>query len=303
MAGGGGSPVRAILWAFAANLGIALAKSAAAAYTGSSSLLAEAIHSFADTGNQLLLLLGLHRARRPADAEHPLGYGKVTYFWSFVVAVLLFSVGGLFSLYEGWHKLGEEGPLASAWVALVVLAVSIALESLSLRGCLAEVRRLRGERTLGQWLRQSRSSELIVVFGEDVAALLGLTIAFVFVLLAVATGERRFDAVGSLAIGALLVGVAVFVGIKVKSLLIGRSADPDVAAALEREIADDPAVRHVFHVITIQVGSQVMLAAKVRMADGLALADAVARINDLERRLHARVPELGWCFMEPDLAD
>src|SRR5262245_19887002 len=183
-AAGQASPIRAILWAFAANLGIALAKFAAALYTGSTSLLAEAIHSTADTGNQLLLLLGLRRAERPPDGEHPLGYGKDVYFWSFIVALLLFSLGGLFSIYEGAHKLDSEEPLAAPWVALLVLGVSIALESVSLRGCLREVKHLRGGRSLWRWVNESRNAELVVVFGEDVAALLGLSIAFLFVLLA-----------------------------------------------------------------------------------------------------------------------
>jgi cation diffusion facilitator family transporter len=299
----GASPTRAIVYAFAANLGIALSKTAAALYTGSSSLAAESIHSFADTGNQLLLLLGLHRARRPPDAEHPLGYGKLTFFWSFVVALMLFSLGGLFSLWEGWRKLRETGPLESAWLALVVLGVSIALEATSMRGCLREVAHVRRGRSLWRWLHESRSSELLVVFGEDLAALLGLSLALAFVTLAVWTGERRFDAFGSLAIGALLIGVAAFVALRVKELLIGRSADPQVAAAIERAIAAEPAIARVFHVITVQVGPQVMVAAKVQMRDGLSLAQAVEHINALEARLKREVPEVGWSFMEPDVAD
>ena len=152
MAGGSSSPLRAILYAFFANFGIALAKTGAAVYTGSSSMTAEALHSYADTGNQLLLLLGLSRSRKPPDREHPLGYGKIAYFWSFVVAVMLFSVGGLFSLYEGWHKLHEPEPLSTAWLALLVLVASIALEGLSMRACLIEVNKLRGERSLWRWM-------------------------------------------------------------------------------------------------------------------------------------------------------
>jgi len=266
-------------------------------------MLAEAIHSFADTGNQLLLLLGLHRSRRAPDREHPLGYGKVSYFWSFIVAILLFSVGGLFSLYEGWHRLEAEGELRNLGLAVGVLCISIALEAFSMWGCLREVNRARGARSLWRWLKESRSSELIVVFGEDLAALLGLTVALGFVLLAGITGDRRFDAIGSMVIGALLVVVAVFLAARVKSLLIGRSADPDVVEAIEREIANEPMIVEVFNVITVQVGSQLMLAAKVRLAEGLGLEEACHHLNRLERRLKAEIPEIGWSFMEPDLDD
>ena len=300
---GQASPIRAILWAFAANLGIAIAKFAAAFTTGSSSMMAEAIHSCADSGNQLLLLLGLRQAQRPPDAEHPLGYGKDIYFWSFIVALLLFSMGGMFSIYEGLHKLDSTEPLTKPWVALLVLGVSIVLEALSMRGCLAEAKHLRGGRSLWRWLNESRNSELVVVFGEDFAALVGLVIAFAFVVLASVTGDLRFDAYGSLAIGVLLVIVAIFVATRVKRMLIGRSADPAVVARIEAEIAADPAVRQVYRVITIQIGSEIMLAAKIRMREGLSIDAACEEINRLERRLKECVPELRWSFVEPDVED
>src|SRR6185436_5198738 len=195
-----GSSAKAILYAFIANLGIALAKLGAALYTHSGSMLAESIHSFADCGNQVLLFIGLRQAQRPPDAKHPLGYGKVTYFWSFVVALLLFSMGGLFSIYEGWHKLDGHEELNKPWVALAVLGVSIALEFGSLLGCLKEIAKLRKDKSLAYWLRNTRNAELVVVLGEDVAALIGLAIAFVFVGLATLTGNMMFDAVGSIAI-------------------------------------------------------------------------------------------------------
>jgi cation diffusion facilitator family transporter len=303
MSAGHVNPIRAILFAFAANLGIALAKTVAALFSGSSSMVAEAIHSFADTGNQLLLLLGLRRASRPADLEHPLGYGKVSYFWSFMVAIMLFSAGGLFSVYEGWHKLHSPEPVEHLWLALGVLAVSIGLEGFSMAGCLREINKIRGERTLWQWINQSRSSELIVVFGEDLAALLGLVLAFVFLLIAGITGNSRFDAAGSICIGALLIVVAVFVSVRVKSLLIGRSADPDLVAALEEEINGDDDIRQVFNVITLQMGGKVMLAAKIRLREGLPVETACEKINALEIRIRERFPEIGWCFMEPDVRD
>jgi cation diffusion facilitator family transporter len=303
MASSDASPLRAIIYALAANFGIALGKTWAAAFTGSSSMLAEATHSYADTGNQLLLLLGMHRARRGPDPEHPLGYGKVAYFWSFMVALLLFSMGGLFSIYQGWHKLEETGPLEHAWVAVGVLVVSLVLEGVSMKGCLEEVEKVRQGRSLWRWLNESRRSELVVVFGEDLAALLGLSVALVFVGLAIATGDRSYDAMGSLAIGVLLVVIAVFVAVRVKALLIGRSADPNLVAAIEREIDRDPMILEVFNLITVQVGAQVMLAAKVRMQAGLSLDEAIDHLNRLETHLKARIPDIGWSFMEPDVAD
>jgi cation diffusion facilitator family transporter len=302
-AAGRASPIRAILFAFAANLGIALAKFAAALYTGSASLLAEAIHSTADTGNQLLLLLGLRRAARPPDGEHPLGYGKDVYFWSFIVALLLFSLGGLFSIYEGIHTLDSEEPIEQVWVALLVLGVSIALETVSLRRCLREVNPLRAGRSLWRWVNESRNAELVVVLGEDVAALVGLAIAFFFVLLAAWTGDRHFDAYGSLAIGVLLVVVAVFVASRAKNLLIGRSADPRIDEVIETEIGADPAILWVYNVITIQIGPGIMLAAKVRMRDDLSIEQACEHINRLERAVKARIPEVRWSFIEPDVDD
>ena len=303
MAGGGSNPTRAILWAFGANLGIALAKSGAFFFTGSSSMLAESIHSFADTGNQLLLLLGMNRAKQAPDAEHPLGYGKATYFWSFIVALLLFSVGGLFSIYEGVQKLHEDGPIEKPWIALGVLGFSLVLESLSMRGCLQEINKLRGRKPLWRWLRESRSAELVVVFGEDLAALLGLTLAFAFVGLALLTGQRVYDAYGSLAIGVLLVVVAVLVAERISKLLIGRSAEPELTEALRAQIARDPAIAQVLHLITLQIGPEVMIAVKVRVHDGTSLPDAIARVNALERRLKTEHPSLRWSFVELDEVD
>lgn len=301
MAGGNVSPIKAILYAFAANLGIAIAKTFAAIFTGSSSMTAEAIHSFADTGNQLLLLLGMYRSKRPPDKEHPLGFGKVTYFWSFMVAILLFSVGGLFSIYEGWHKLHESEPVHQVWIALLVLGFSIALEGFSMYGCVAEINKIRGERSLWQWFNQSRSSELLVVFGEDLAALLGLVVAFCFLVIASLTGNSIFDAYGSISIGILLITIAIILSIRIKDLLIGRSADPDLISAIEKQISNDVEIKEVFNIITLQMGPQIMLAAKIRMNDNLKFNDVCEKINLLEERLKQQFPEIGWCFMEPDI--
>lgn len=299
-----GSSAKAILYAFIANLGIALAKLGAALYTHSGSMLAESIHSFADCGNQVLLFIGLRQARKAPDAIHPLGYGKVTYFWSFVVALLLFSMGGLFSIYEGWHKLdAHEETLNAPWVALAVLGVSIALEFGSLVGCLKEVRKLRGDRPLGYWLRNTRNAELVVVLGEDVAALVGLVIAFAFVGLAMVTGNPLFDAIGSIAIGVVLVCVSIFVAVRIKGLIVGRSAEEDLQEALRAEVDADPGIEALLNAITMQMGPDVMLALKVRMRPGLSLDAAVQCINTLERRIKARFPEVAWCFVEPDVAD
>src|SRR4030065_2837192 len=189
--------VKAILYALAANLGIALAKGFAAWYTRSGAMLAEAIHSFADTVNQILLLVGLKRAKRPVSEDHPLGYGKAIYFWSFIVALMLFSMGGIFSIYEGVHKLSHPEMPESPWIAVGVLAVSILLEAGSLKGALTEVRKTQGKRPFLKWFRQSRQSELIVVVGEDIAALLGLSLALVAVLATILTGSPLFDALGT----------------------------------------------------------------------------------------------------------
>jgi cation diffusion facilitator family transporter len=298
-----GSSLKAISYAFLANLGIALAKLGAALYTHSGSMLAEAIHSFADCGNQVLLYIGLKQAQKPPDAKHPLGYGRVTYFWSFVVALLLFSMGGLFSINEGWHKLHGGEPLNKAWVALLVLGVSVFLEFGSLMGCLREIKKLRGERSLAYWVRNTRNAELVVVLGEDVAALIGLMLAFVFVSLAALTGNGVFDAIGSIVIGLVLVCVSIFVALRIKGLIVGRSAEEDLQEALKAEIAADPDIEELFRAITLQMGPDVMLAIKIRMRAGLSLETAIERINALEVRIKTKFPEVAWCFVEPDLAD
>jgi cation diffusion facilitator family transporter len=297
------SSARAILYAFVANLGIALAKLGASIYTGSGSMLAEAIHSFADSGNQVLLFLGLKQSQRPPDARYPLGHGKVTYFWSFVVAILLFSMGGLFSIYEGWHKLSAHEELKQAWVALLVLGVSILLEIGSLLGCLREIRKLRREKSLRHWVKHTRNAELVVVLGEDIAALLGLVIAFAFVALAAATGNAMFDALGSITIGVILILISVFIAIRIKGLIVGRSAEEDLQAAIHAEIEASDGIEDLLNAITLQLGPQVMLAIKVRMTPGIPIEQAVANLNALERHIKARFPEVAWCFVEPDVAD
>lgn len=298
-----GSSAKAILYAFLANFFIAITKSAAAYYTRSGSMLAEAIHSYADCANQVLLFIGLTQSQRPPDTQHPMGYGKLSYFWSFIVAILLFSMGGLFSIYEGWHKLHAPEPLHQPWVALVVLGVLILLEIGSLLGCLGEIRLIRRGRPFRRWLRTTRNAELVVVLGEDIAALLGLALAFVFVGLAALTGDTRFDALGSISIGVVLITISVFVAVRIRTLLVGSSAEEDLREGIDRLIAADPGIEKMFNAITLQFGPKVMLAAKLKLRSGITIDEAVARINALERRVRDEFPEIGWCFMEPDVED
>ena len=297
------STVRAILYAFVANFGIAIAKTWAAWITGSGSMLAEAIHSYADTGNQVLLYLGLKQSQRPPDDEHPLGYGKLSYFWSFIVAILLFSMGGLFSIYEGYHKLTHPEPLSQVWIAIVVLVFAILLEGGSLFGALREIRKVRKGRPFREWLKHTRSSELVVVLGEDIGAQMGLVLALGFLITAWYTGNPVYDAMGSICIGVVLLIISAFVAWRVRSLLVGKSADPEIQEAIEAIIAENPDVEKVFNTITIQFGPDTMLAVKIKMNPALTINEAVEHINDLERDLKARIPKLKWCFVEPDVAD
>ena len=297
------STVRAILYAFIANFGIAIAKTWAAWLTGSGSMLAEAIHSYADTGNQVLLYLGLKQSLRPPDMEHPLGYGKLSYFWSFIVAILLFSMGGLFSIYEGYHKLTHPEPLSQIWIAIVVLSLAIVLEGFSLFGALREIAKVRAGRPFREWLKHTRNSELVVVLGEDIGAQLGLVLALCFLTIAAITGDPTYDALGSICIGVVLLVISVFVAWRVKSLLVGRSADPEIQEAIDAIISDQKGIEHVFNTITIQFGPDTMLAVKVKLSPDLNINEAVAHINALERKLKERIPKLKWCFVEPDVAD
>lgn len=297
------STARAILYAFIANFGIAIAKSWAAWLTGSGSMLAEAIHSYADTGNQVLLYLGLTQAQKPPDEEHPLGYGKLSYFWSFIVALLLFTLGGLFSIYEGMHKLQHPEQLSQVWVAILVLSIAILLEGGSLLGCIREINKLRGDRPFREWFKHTRNSELVVVLGEDIGAQVGLILALGFLIMAAVTGNPVYDAMGSMCIGVILLVISAFIAWRIKSLLVGRSADPEIQEAIDEIITSHPGVDKVFNTITIQFGPDTMLAAKVKMQDGMDIESAVAEINALERELRERIPKLAWCFVEPDVAD
>src|SRR4249919_1132253 len=247
---GHGNSTRAIFYALGANIGIFVVKAVAAAFTGSGAMLAEAVHSLADCGNQGLLLLGMKRAKLPPTPDYPLGYGKEVYFWSFLVALMIFSVGGAFSVYEGVHKLSHPEPLSWPWLAVGVLALSVVLEWLSLRACLVEVNQAREGATLWHWFRESRSSELIVIFGEQLAALLGLVLALVAVALTLITGDPVYDAIGTLGIGLLLIVVAVFVAIEIKALLIGQSVGLAQRAAIRKFLEERPEILQIHNVIT-----------------------------------------------------
>jgi cation diffusion facilitator family transporter len=300
-AAGGADSTRAVLLALAANGAIAAAKYTAAALTGSGAMLAEAVHSTADCGNQLLLLLGMKRARRPPNAEYPLGFGKETYFWSFIVAIMLFTVGGLFSIYEGAHKLQNPSPVASPWIALAVLAFSIVMEAFSMAGALREVRKVQAGRSLWAWFRSTRNAELVVVFGEDLAALVGLVVAFVAVLAAALTGNPAYDAMGSVAIGVLLVAVAIAVAIEVKALLVGQGVEAPVRRAMIEFLEADGAVDAVLDLLTLHMGPDVMVAVKARMREHGSQAALIDEINRVEAAFKVRFPQAQWIFFEPDV--
>jgi len=246
-------------------------------------------------------LLGIKQAQRPPSPEYPLGHGKATYFWSFLVAVMLFSVGGMFSLYEGVHKLQAPEPLRQWWWAAGVLVFGIVAESISMRACLQEVNKSRGDRTLWQWFRQSRQSELVVIFGEDLAALLGLCFALVAVMMTVVTGNPMWDAAGTIAIGVLLVVVAVLVAIEVKAMLIGQSIDPLRQKQIRDYLEARSEIAHVISLITLQLGSQALVSVQARMKEDSDVDAMLRQITSVERGLKAEFPEVRWSFFEPEL--
>lgn len=286
------------------NAVIASAKGVAAVITGSGAMLAETLHSFADCGNQLLLLLGLKQSARPPDDKHPLGYGRAMYFYSFVVAMLLFSGGGVFSIYEGIHKLEHPEPVGDVKLALGILAFSLVLEGWSTWGNLKVMKERREDKKLVRYLRDSKDSDLVVVFGENSAAVLGLTLAGIALIAAKATNDGRWDAIGSLAIGVVLVGVAIFLAKEITSLLLGESADPKLEAAIQQLAVDDPNVDKLLRLLTIQQGpNEIIAAMKLKFRDGLSTTELVDAINAFEVELQKRIPEVRWSFVEPDHTD
>lgn len=295
--------VKSILFALFANLAIAVSKLIAAAITGSGAMMAESIHSLADSGNQLLLLLGIKHAKHPPSPDYPLGFGKAVYFWSFVVALMLFSMGGVFSIYEGFHKWHHPEPLNYPYIAVGVILFSIIAESVSMWGCLREVNKERRGKTLIQWFKETRQSDLLVVFGEDLAALLGLCLALVAIMLTIITGNPVFDAMGSISIGVLLVVIAFLIGIEVQALLIGQSVAPEQRIQMLEFLQKQNEIEQVFNLLTLQLGKDVMVAVKAKMIKLDSAESLVEAINRCEVALKKTFPQVLWLFFEPDLKD
>jgi cation diffusion facilitator family transporter len=264
-------------------------------------MLAESSHSFADCGNQGLLFLGLRATKKKPNVEHPLGYGKEIFFWSFIVALILFSMGGLFSIYEGIHKIRLHEGLKMPIVAIIVLLISMLLETGSLLGCLTQINKLRHNVTLWNWVKKSRQSELIIVLGEDVAALLGLSFALIAVIISVITGNPIFDAIGSIGIGVLLVIISFLLAVKVKGLLIGQSADDETCAEIKKMLEARPEVEEILNLITMQLGPQIMIAVKGKMAKVDSVEQLINNINACESEIKNKYPAVQWVFFEPDI--
>jgi cation diffusion facilitator family transporter len=294
--------MKAVVAAFAANLGIAVIKFAAFLLTGSASMLAESVHSVADTGNQVLLFVGRGRSIRPASDEHPFGFGRERYFYGFVVSVMLFTVGAAFSVYEGIHKITNPEEIRSPLIAFVVLALSFVLEAFSLRTAIGEANKVRGDRNWGTFIRRSKSPELPVVLLEDLAALIGLTFAFAGVALSVLTGDGRWDGVGSLAIGLLLGTAAAILAVEMKSLLIGESASPEVQRMIVDALEAGPELARVIHMRTVHISpDSILVAAKVEVRDADTTAQVAAAIDTAERRVRSAVPIARVIYLEPDI--
>lgn len=299
MSTGGGT--RAIIAALAANAGIAVAKFIGFLITGSSSMLAESVHSLADTANQGLLLLGGKRAARAATPEHPFGYGRDRFFYSFIVALLLFTLGSVFALYEGIEKVVHPEELSSPLVAVVILLVAFALESYSFRTAIHESRDLKGSLSWWQFIRQATTPELPVVLLEDFGALIGLVLALLGVGLTVLTGNPVFDGLGTIAIGALLGVIAIVLIVEMKSLLIGEGARPPLLAKIIGGL-EGGAVQHVIHLRTQYLGpEELLVAAKIALTPGLRMEEVARAIDAAEARVRSTVPEARMIYLEPDL--
>jgi cation diffusion facilitator family transporter len=293
---------RAIVAALLANLGIAIAKFSAWLATGAASMLAEAVHSVADSANQALLLWGGRAARRPATAEHPFGYGRERYFWAFVVSVVLFLMGGVFAISEGASKLSHPHELSSPGWAIGVLLVGIVLEGFSFRTAIVESNAVRGKAGWWAFVRRAKSPELPVVLLEDAGALIGLVLALAGVCLATLTGDPAWDAIGSIAIGVLLCVISVVLSIEMKSLLIGESASGKHVAAIREALEGQAEVRRLIHLRTVHVGpDQILVGAKLELAPELDGPGIARVINAAEDAVRARVPEAVYMYLEPDV--
>ncbi|MCU1346501.1 MAG: cation diffusion facilitator family transporter [Acidimicrobiia bacterium] len=293
---------KAIVAAFFANLGIALSKIVGFVLTGSAGMLAEAVHSIADTGNQGLLMLGGRRATKEASQRHPFGFSRERYFFAFVLALVLFTLGGAFAIYEGIEKLIHPHELDSVWIAIGLLSAAVVMESLSFRTAIREANPMRGRNNWWQFIRQTRSPELPVVLLEDFAALIGLAVALTGVALAKITGNPRWDAVGSLAIGLLLCAVAVLLATEMKSLLIGESATVEVENEIVARLASAPRVQSIIHLRTQHLGpDDLLVVAKLEFDSTLTMAELATAIDEAERQLREAVPQARLVFIEPDI--
>ena len=294
--------IKAVIAALIANAGIAVSKFVAFSFTGSSSMLSEAIHSVADSGNQILLLIGNKRARKPADEKHPFGYGRRRYVYGFIVAIVLFMVGGVFSLYEGIHKWQHPEPLNDWWIAIVVLVIAIGLESYSFRTALREADKSRGNRSLFGFVKAARQPELPVILLEDAGALIGLVLALLGVGAAVITGDGRFDAAGAMSVGTLLVVIAIFLAIEMTAMLVGESALPEQVAAIRKALEDSGGVERVIHLRTMHAGpDELIVAAKIAVHHSDTGTQIARDIDKAEKALRAAVPSAKYIFLEPDL--
>jgi cation diffusion facilitator family transporter len=293
---------RAVVAALAANLGIAVSKFVAFAFTGSSSMVSEGVHSVADSGNQVLLLVGGRRAGRAADDQHPFGYGRTRYVYAFVVSIVLFTLGGLFALYEGVHKVLNPEPLTRPAWAVGVLLVALVLEGFSLHTAVTESRPLRGRRSWWGFVRDAKQPELPVVLLEDTGALVGLVFALIGVSIAVATGNGRWDGIGSLAIGCLLVTVAGLLAVEMTSLLVGESALPSDVAAIRAALEAGADVERVIHLRTMHIGpDELLVGAKIAVSGGDTAAAVASAIDSAEARVRAAVPIATVIYLEPDI--
>jgi cation diffusion facilitator family transporter len=299
-AGGG---TRAIIAALVANLGIAITKFVAWLLTGSSSMLAESIHSVADSGNQALLLIGGKRAQRKATAEHPFGYGRDRYIYAFIVAIVLFSVGGLFALYEAYHKISHPEPIETwQWVPIVVLVIAIGLESFSFRTAIKESNHVRGKTSWVQFIRRAKAPELPVVLLEDAGALLGLVFALFGVTLTLITGNGIWDGIGTAAIGLLLVVIAAVLAVETKSLLLGEGANPEDVRTIEAAVLAGAGVERIIHMKTLYLGpDELLVAAKIAVPRSERAEELAVHINEAEARIRAALPVARVIYLEPDI--
>lgn len=293
-----------IIQSLIVNILIACTKGFAAFMTSSGAMLAETIHSFSDCANQALLLIGVKQSSKPANKKHPLGFGREVYFWSFMVAMLLFSIGGMFSIYEGIHKFKNPEPVEHIEWGLGILLFSLALEGYATYSNIIELNNRRGKVGFFSYLRSTKDSDLIVIFGENSAAVCGLIIALVTLTAAYLSGDGRYDAIGSFGIGLVLISVAIFLSIKVKSLLIGESADPVIIELVETEIKKQPEIEKMINCITIQQGpGEVLMCLKIKVDHSISVLELSKLTNKLERDIRKKAPEVKWIYLETDLQE